>query len=127
MIEEWVIRTLLGMLVANIFIAGLYLTLRGHLIRQFLNRFRNKTAATMERMGRFSAIIKWYKNGESIHSIEPNLFTIVRKENIYIYTAPQSYEFTLDMWPYNGKGLIAAGILLLALSLAGFFWLLVGF
>lgn len=81
----------------------------------------------MERMGRFSAVIKWHKQGESVHSVEPGLFTIVSRENISIYTAPQSYEFTVDMWPYNGKGLIAGGIALLLASFAGFFWLLVGF
>lgn len=116
MLEEWITRTLLGMIVCNMFLGGIYLILRGYVTNYGLRKYKVRTPATLERTGGFSGIIKWNRFGESVHAVEPRLFTLHRK-NIYIYTSPQSYSFILDSWAYNGLGMLTSGIGLLVLSM----------
>lgn len=118
MLEEWVLRIVLGMVVCNLILGGVYLLVRGWVTYRCLCKFRTRTPAILERTDGWGAIIKWNRFGESVHAVQPRLYALKRKRQVYIFTSPQSYDFILDHWVYNGVGFVVSGLVLFAASAA---------
>lgn len=123
-LDEWVLRTLFALLIINLFVGGLYVFIRGYFTQYMLKRFWLHKTATMERGKGLHASVSWRYRGEEIHAVEPYLFTLRNKERIYVYVSPYGYDFKLDAWNTNGKGMMLGGIILQASSLFLFFLLI---
>lgn len=117
MLEDWALRTILGLICVNLFIGGLYFTLRGVLIQYMLkNLWVKRTGELIRNERRFQAHVEWRVSGQSHWGVCPDLYTLTRKTKIGVYTTGDGH-FRLDLWAYNGRGLILVGSLLFASAL----------
>lgn len=124
-LDEWVIRTL-GMLgIINVFLAGSYFTFRGYVTKNMLTKYWRKTPASLELNGsRFRATLRWTHLGEEISAVDPNIFSFKKKDSTYIFVSPTGFEYKVDSFTTNGKGMILLGYLLIASSsVLLMFWL----
>ncbi len=124
MFGELLVRGILALLVVNLFISGIYCSLRGYFINYALKSSCIRKKAILSRVKKskkcffnFSAEVTWNFRGESISGLQSNLFTIRNKENIIIYLFPSGYQYKLDTWSQNGKGLIGLGVILCLIAL----------
>lgn len=131
MFGELLVRGILALVVANLFIFGIYLSLRGYFINYALKRSCIRKKATLIKLKRkkwqlftFKSTISWNFRGESILGVEANLFTIRNKDTVIIYLFPGGYKYKLDTWSQNGKGLVALGITLCLIAFSLFLILL---
>lgn len=119
--QEWVIRTLIALLVVNVFVFGLYTFLRGYFMQYVLRRFWIKKPGLLTRARNFRSSVEWRHRGEIINAIDPSLFTIRKKQKISIFVSPDGYDFRVNTWTKNGFSLLGAGVLLMA-SAVIVFW-----
>lgn len=124
-ITNWIIRTLIGLVIVNLFVGGLYSFLKGYMTMRIFRMYwyRSRGLIVRQQKGNLRASVKWERLGEEFYSTMPRVWSIKKKEVINIFI--KDYRIELNTWTRNGKGLMMLGVILISLSLFGFFALLI--
>lgn len=127
-LSHWVIRTLFGLLLANLFIGGLYAFLRGYMTRMIYKKYWYESTGTINKYtlparNRFATYLVWDYLGQSYSTGSTQFYLLGKKESRPVKIYVRDYRASINTWAYNGIGLMILGIILLSTALFGIIWL----
>lgn len=128
-LSHWVIRTLFGLLLVNLFIGGLYAFLRGYMTKKIYKKYWHHSLGHVKRYSvktknKMSTYLEWQYMGQ-IYSTGSTQFYMLGKQKsrpMKIYV--KGHRAKMNTWAYNGIGLMILGVTLLSSALLGIFLLL---
>lgn len=123
-LSNWVIRALLGLIFANLFIGGLYAFLRGYMTKNVYGKYWYDAMGHVKRYSiesthPLSTYLEWEYMGQVYSSGNTQFYILGKKKSQPTRIYVKGHQARINTWAYNGIGLMILGVILLSSALLG--------